>query len=505
MEHRENEAEKPPVQVARMIDAPAPRARLRAPLVTLALLAANLLMALAQFAAGGFEWRGGEIGSDLSDWALGAKVPSLIAHGEYWRLVTANFLHGSWVPHLLFNMLGLLALGRLIEVFYGPARLLVIYVLSCVAGAVASYLFTPSVSLGASTGVLGLMGALLVHNHRYREHLPHRINAVYPLLLFLLLVQFAMELSSQTIDTWGHVGGLVGGGVMALLLEARIAGPLQDERDWVPLPTALATAIALLAYGAFGLLTTLPNQVELLRAGTTADRMARIAQLERVLRQRPYFVEARVQLGDTLLSVGRPYDALRQFQQALKTDPESELINRRLTLFHLERARIAYEAGQWAAALDAYRDAIDQAKDDVQRAQGHNGFAWVLADKLHSRLDEAEKHAQTATRLFPGNAAIIDTLAWIYYHQQRYPQALEEQTKAVRLAEAAGEADAELYFHLGAIYEKLGQREDAVKQYKRALRLRPVYPDAARGLQRLAEPSTPDRTVPAPSGREEFI
>src|SRR5438093_223417 len=81
------------LHVARMVRSVSSGAgRLRAPRTTLALIVANLCMALAQAAAGGFHSRGGEIAQAPADWALGAKVPSLIAHGEYWRLVTASFL-----------------------------------------------------------------------------------------------------------------------------------------------------------------------------------------------------------------------------------------------------------------------------------------------------------------------------------------------------------------------------------------------------------------------------
>jgi tetratricopeptide (TPR) repeat protein len=302
----------------------------------------------------------------------------------------------------------------------------------------------------------------------------------------------------------------VGGAAMAYVLEARISGPLQDERDWLPLPTALATAIALLAYGAYGLAATLPNQIELLRAGAITDRMTQIDRLHQVLRDRPYFVEARIYLGELLLSVRRLEEAAEQYRQALKTNPQSEEANRRLTQYHLIRASAAYEAQNWPAALDAYQEAIDLARDKEQKASAHNGFAWVLVDKMHTRLTEAERHAETATRLEPESAAIADTLAWIYYYQGRYDEALRQQLKAVRLSERSPpllrSQDAEIYYHLGAIYEKLGKKVDARKNYSRALRMRPFYPEASDALRRVSEPEEPERfPPPGRSSREQII
>ncbi|HTE16923.1 MAG TPA: rhomboid family intramembrane serine protease, partial [Armatimonadota bacterium] len=294
-----------------------PRRRLRFPLMTLMLIGLNLLMAYAQFAAGGHEWQAGSIGKDLSDWALGVKVPSLISHGhQYWRLVTANFLHGSWL-HLLANMAGILFLGWVIETFYGPVRMLAIFVLSSVAGAVASYCLTHGVSLGASTGVMGLMGAVLLHNGKYRRHLPERLNAIFPVLLVLLFIQLALDQLNHQVDAFGHLGGLLGGVVMAALLESRIAGPLQDERDWLPLPTALATALGLLAYGGYGLLSTLPTepQQRLLRAGRAPSTAAEAAQLEQVVEQQRFLVEGRLYLAELFIRLNRFDDATRQYRE----------------------------------------------------------------------------------------------------------------------------------------------------------------------------------------------
>lgn len=497
---------------------PPPR-RMPPPVATVALVAVNVAMALVQFAAGGFRWLDEEIAAPPTDWALGAKVPSLIAQGEYWRLVTASFLHGSWL-HLAFNVLALLLLGRLVELVFGPARMLAIYVLSCVAGMLASFYLTPFVSLGASTGILGLMGALIVHHRRYRRYLPRRLNQVYPFFVVLVLLQLALDARSGTVDTFGHLGGMLGGGVMALLLESRIAGEWQSERDWVPLPTALGTAAALLFYGMFGLLASLPNQTLLLEAGRTPEPLARARVLRRVLEHRPRFLEAHLYYMDLLRSAGAVDEAIRHYREAVRRDPDlrDSVQTRRaleqLVAFYRLRAARAYQVGDWSAVLDSSRIVIQLARDPRILAEAHNTYAWTLADRLGHALDEAERHALTADRLDPGNAAILDTVAWVYYRQGRYAEALERQLQAVEIAERrppeSREALAELYYHLGAIQEKLGLREEAIVAYHRALEHRRDYPEAREALRRLAgeNPQLPPPRQPPfrlPAGRRELI
>lgn len=493
-----------PVRVARMLDAPRRR---RVPVTTLSLVAVNVMMAVVQVAAGGFGIGLDQLAGEPVDWALGAKVPSLIAHGEYWRLVTANFLHASFL-HLILNMVALFLLGQLLEVFYGPARLLVLYSLACVAGSIASYQFTPNVSEGASTGILGLMGALIVHNVRYRGHLPPRVNRLLPVLLIFLLIQFQMDLMSPTTDLAGHLGGLLGGVIMAALLEGRISGDAQDERDWLPLPAALVTVAALMLYGAGGLLFSLPRNLPLLRAGRADSPAVSAATLDGVLRQRPYFVEARFLMAEMLLVSNRLDEATKQYETALRSQHgmegsgPAESFRQRLTRHHLRRAQLEYQRGRWRESLASYRHVLenpDRRMTDLEKADLHNSYAWILADKLNEELKDAEAHALEATRLAKDNAAYIDTLAWVYYRQRRYREALTQQTRATSLAERRpeGASMAEYYYHLGAIHEGLGDRAQALLEYARAVRATSDYTPAAEALRRLGHPVE----APAPPAR----
>jgi rhomboid protease GluP len=481
-----------------------PRLTRRFPVLSLALAAALIAMAAAQFAAGGGQLRLDQLGTPYGDWALGAKVPSLIAHGEYWRLVTANYLHAS-LGHLISNLIPLVMFGWLVETFYGRARAFVLFTLAGVAGTVFSYKVTQSVSLGASTAVMGLVGALLLHNARYRAHLSRRMNNLYPLLVLALVVQFGWDvLNNQTIDVAGHLGGLVGGAVVAALLAGRLAGPRQAERDWLPLPTALATAVLLTLYGAGGLLLTLPGQLPLIRAGQAATPTEAAEAMSAIVAARPYFLEARLEYAALLLRTGDAGAAREAYLDATRQDvrvatmPDARRLRTTIAAAYLDTGERAYRVADYESCLVAMRQAIDLDPDPRVRAHAQNTYAWTLADKLDRDLDLAEREVKEALRVRPEEPAYIDTLAWVYFKRGEYRAALSEQRRAVELMKRAPMGGAgEYFYHLAAIHEKLGQNAEAIENYRQALTMQPMYPEALRGLRRLA-PRDPLVVPPPP-------
>ena len=99
---------------------------------------------------------------------LGANFAPMVTLGDYWRIFTANFLHIG-LMHLAFNLYALYIVGTEVEMFYGPARFLVIYLLTGLSGAIASYAFTYGLSAGASTAIMGLIGTLVAFFIRNRD------------------------------------------------------------------------------------------------------------------------------------------------------------------------------------------------------------------------------------------------------------------------------------------------------------------------------------------------
>jgi len=149
------------------------------------------------------------LGTDLP-FQLGAKYGPLIRLGEIWRLITPVFLHASLL-HIGFNMYALVIYGRGLEARFGHGRFLLLYFLSAYAGNVLSFLLVPNPSLGASTAIFGLIAAEAIFLIQNRGLLGNRINATLLNLLFIAGYNLFIGFTTQGVDNFGHIGGLLGG------------------------------------------------------------------------------------------------------------------------------------------------------------------------------------------------------------------------------------------------------------------------------------------------------
>ena len=167
---------------------------------TMTLIAINVIVYVITAAqGGGINLPGGKL---FSDWALQGLA---VSDGDWWRLVTAMFLHGS-IFHILFNMLALYWLGTSIEQALGTRRFLLVYFVSGLAGSAGALWFSSAlaVTVGASGAIFGLIGALLI-----LEYLA--TGSLMGQAMVLILVNMAMTFAVPGISIGGHVGGLAGG------------------------------------------------------------------------------------------------------------------------------------------------------------------------------------------------------------------------------------------------------------------------------------------------------
>jgi membrane associated rhomboid family serine protease len=188
------------------------------PQVTYALIAMNAIAFLAE--GGSLSLNGEATGSVLEKGALLGSSPDPhligqgVAHGQWWRIVTGGFLHANLL-HIGFNMWVLYYLGSMLEPALGRLRFGMLYVVSLLAGSLGALLVSPhAITVGASGAVFGLMGAAAVEM-RARQ-IPLMQSGIGTLILINLVISFTLP----GISWGGHVGGLIGGVLAALVLQA---------------------------------------------------------------------------------------------------------------------------------------------------------------------------------------------------------------------------------------------------------------------------------------------
>ena len=153
--------------------------------------------------------------------------------GEWWRLITSAFLHGS-PTHLLFNMAALWFVGGAIEPRLGRSRYLAVYLVSALAGSVFSYIVDPvsQASVGASGAVFGLFGALFVLALRLRFD----IGGIIAIIAINVVIGFVPGFN---INWRAHLGGLIAG---SILTAAMVYAP-QRSRRWVSIGATAALVL----------------------------------------------------------------------------------------------------------------------------------------------------------------------------------------------------------------------------------------------------------------------
>jgi rhomboid protease GluP len=146
--------------------------------------------------------------------AHGALVGTDVLAGQWWRIFTSAFLHGSEI-HILFNMIALWQVGTFIELIYGTPRMAIIYTISALGCGLAVTYFTPNdVTVGASGAIFGLFGALGVAALRMGQ----RGRAILQQTIGIIVINLIIGFTLPNISNAGHIGGLVLGTISGLAL-----------------------------------------------------------------------------------------------------------------------------------------------------------------------------------------------------------------------------------------------------------------------------------------------
>ena len=186
--------------------------RAKKPTVTYIILYFTIFVFILQYLSQTF------LGQDYP-FLYGGKINQFITQGQYWRLVTPVFLHGS-IIHILFNMYALYIIGKGLELYYGHLEYTLLYFLSGMGGSLFSYLLTPASALGASGAIFGLIAADTILIYKNKGIFGPSAKTMLQRSIMIIVLNLAIGMSPG-IDNWGHVGGLMIGIVFAWF-----AGPL---------------------------------------------------------------------------------------------------------------------------------------------------------------------------------------------------------------------------------------------------------------------------------------
>jgi membrane associated rhomboid family serine protease len=208
------------------------------PVYTYILLACIVAVTAAQFLGG----------LDESILAAGFVKTAFLQKHEYWRIVTGAALHGGRL-HIFFNGYALYSFGRIFELLSNKAHLATVFLLSAIGGGLLSLYFIPNgISVGASGGIVGMIGYLAVYAFKRRQFIAPEFRRSLLINIGFILV-FGLLLWN-TIDNFGHIGGLITGAVYAFLqvpsdeyVDPRAAGSLAKIFGIVSLGIFIAASV----------------------------------------------------------------------------------------------------------------------------------------------------------------------------------------------------------------------------------------------------------------------
>lgn len=164
-------------------------------------------------------------------------------HGEWWRLITAGFLHFG-IMHILFNTIACLQAGMFIERTYGPARMWIAFLVSVVAGSLACFIGSPEARVaGASAGLCGLIGAMIAYGYkRGGTHGETVRNFAIQWAVYILIFGIVVP----GISNSAHIGGGLGGFAVAWFFDPHQLDRRGRESDSARIGALFGVALVLI-------------------------------------------------------------------------------------------------------------------------------------------------------------------------------------------------------------------------------------------------------------------
>jgi rhomboid protease GluP len=374
--------------------------------------------------------------------------------GQWWRLITYMFLHGG-VMHIFFNMWCLWDLGRLCESLYGRWTYAAIYIITGIAGGLASVGWNPVVlSVGASGAVFGLAGALIASFYLGEFSLPRlAISGTLRSLVIFAVFNIVIGQFFGGVDNACHIGGLVSGLILGALI-ARLAPRVDNP---VRRATVVATVALFVLLAGLGVRQWRGGPMRLARMyQDLQEKGDAIGRFQMIVRLKPNSVPAHFGLAAAYFEKQQFPQAEAEYKKVLELQPGYTPAKFQLGLTYLNERR-------YPEARAAFNDMV--AQEDT-KAQGHYGLGLVLEDegKYQAAIDEF----QAALKAQPSMSDVNQELGNSYLKLGQFDDAI-----AALLKEKEASADnAELENALADAYQAKGMTKEAQAARDRAQELR---------------------------------
>jgi membrane associated rhomboid family serine protease len=305
---------------------------------------------------------------------FGALVPALVRDGQWWRIVTFNFLHIGLV-HLMFNSSALFSIGPQVEEAFGSQKFVFIYIGTGVASGVASYLFLPAGTAGASGAIFGLIGVMAVYGYRLGGSFGRAVTRQMLIWAGIGIV-FGFFIGANNV---AHIGGLIAGGALGFVLAPDAPGTVRTSALWNAAAIACVGVVAIsfaMAGSVYGSQQEKVLERELIRRqGQTVFELGSIVENANNTVDETFGLESQPG-GDAAEDAQAIAVELRRISGELEKSPaideRSSAIKKRLIDLINTRARAfdsVRDGASFAAASAADREPLEQAFGDFSQWQ----------------------------------------------------------------------------------------------------------------------------------------
>ncbi|MCE1247572.1 MAG: rhomboid family intramembrane serine protease [Firmicutes bacterium] len=389
---------------------------------------------------------------------FGAKAGPLIWQGEIWRFLSPLFLHVT-LMHLISNCALLLMLGGLLEALVGRWRLVLIWLLSGIAGNMLSLAFSPYLSVGASSGVFGIFGALVVYGYLHKDSIPrhfYRLIMLFllPFIVYNLVVGFMYGQS----DNFAHLGGFIGGALVCSAMGVQFPAAENKGIRWK------AAGVVCLVFGVCFLYVMKPYD-------------------------KAYSIYYMVRGGERITE--KDYAQSSSYlSQSIELNPDNESAGIQLGQVYFEAGNSRYKRKNFKAACVYYQKALHYFPFEVRFYPVIALTNEKLGDCLSTMGDNtgALKKYRYAAVLKPGDLRLKQLISFEYRVLANESFEQFDYDKAIELCKKSIESDSENFEArkmLGFAYYRKGMLPQAGECWKSALDMNPGMSEFYRMLQEL--------------------